>query len=55
MPRALPPAPVVLGWLACRAVAQEAPGIDLPKAQEALQRAMLRQLLARRGGTGDIR
>jgi F-type H+-transporting ATPase subunit epsilon len=29
--------------------------VVLPRAQDALQRAMLRQLLAKRGGTGDIR
>jgi F-type H+-transporting ATPase subunit epsilon len=28
---------------------------DLPRAQEALQRAILRQLLAKRAGTGDVR
>ena len=34
---------------------QQKAGIDLPKAQDALQRAILRQLLARKGGTGDLR
>ena len=29
--------------------------VELPRAQEALQRAVLRQLLAKRGGTGDLR
>ncbi len=30
-------------------------GGDLPSAQDALRRAQLRQLMARRGGTGDLR
>ena len=30
-------------------------GFDLPKAQQALRRAQLRQLMAKRSGTGDIR
>lgn len=30
-------------------------GVDLPRAQEALRRATLRQLLARRAGTGNLR
>jgi len=34
---------------------QQAAGVELPKAKEALQRAMLRQMLARKGGTGDLR
>jgi len=34
---------------------QQKAGVKLPKAQEALQRAVLRQLLAKRGGTGDLR
>ncbi len=29
--------------------------VDLPRAREALQRAVLRQLLAKRGGTGGMR
>lgn len=34
---------------------QHEAGADLPRAQEALQRAQLRQLLKRRAGTGDLR
>lgn len=34
---------------------QQRAGVVLPKAQEALQRAMLRQLLAKKGGTGNLR
>lgn len=34
---------------------QQRAGVVLPQAQEALQRAMLRLLLAKKGGSGDVR
>ena len=34
---------------------QQKAGVEMPKAQDALQRAVLRQLLAKKGGTGDLR
>ena len=38
-----------------RIAEQHDKSFDLPRAQESLRRAQLRQLLAKRGGTGDIR